>query len=143
MLRDAQLSLCTAQAFSADAATTNGLDLGVARNIGDGNRLSFYIHTTVAADHTTGDETYSFDIQTDGDSAFGSATKLHTVTIPYSSLTANSLVEIPLPEGLVFERYARIFFDGAGTTPTVTASIWLGASGELPSVKTYPNGYEN
>jgi hypothetical protein len=69
MRRDAQLILCEAQALTADAGSSNVLDLGVSRNIGAGNPLSVFIHVSVAADHTTGNETYNFIMQTDGDVA--------------------------------------------------------------------------
>lgn len=140
MRRDAQLILCEAQALTADAGSSNVIDLGASRNLGDGNPMSVFIRVSVAADHTTGDETYAFKIQTDGDEAFGSATDLVSQSILYSALTADSLHEIKIPQGAAFERYMRLFFDGGGTTPTATIHAWLGETGDLPSVKTYPSG---
>lgn len=141
MRRDAQLSLCTDTAFDADAGTTNVIDLGIARNIGDGKPLSMFVHVTVAADHTSGTETFAFRIETDGDVAFGSPTTIVEKSFDYSILTANSLHEVPIQQGAVFEQYLRGFFNGGSTTPTVTASIWIGESGSLPSTKTYPKNY--
>lgn len=141
MRQDAQLSLAVAQAFTADARTTNVVDASIARQLGDGKRLSVFIHPTVAADHTTGDETYNFKLQTDDNAAFSSATDLVNWAVLYSDLAANVLVELPIPEGLAFEQFLSIYFDGAGTTPTLTADIFIGETGSRPSVKTYPANY--
>lgn len=142
MRLDNELVFCDAQAFSADAATTNLIDASVARALGDGRRLSVFIKVDVAADDTAGDETYEFELQTDDAAAFGSPTEVLAQAIAKEDLLADTLHEIPIPQGAEFEQFIRINFDGGGTTPTVTATIWLGESGSLPSVRHYPNGYE-
>lgn len=140
MRRDAQLILASALALSADAVLSNILDLGVGRNLGDGNPMSVFLRVVTAADHTTGDETYNFQLLTDGDEAIGSPTILVNQAILYSALTAGSLHEIKIPQGAAFEQFLAMKFDGAGTTPTVTVDCWVGETGDLPSVKTYPSG---
>lgn len=137
---DAQLLLCSAQALDADAALTNIIDLGEAKRLGAGRPLSVFINVDVAADHTSGTETFAWIIQTDGDVAFGSATDLGETTILYSALTINTLHEIPIPAHWEFEQYMRVYFNGGSTTPTITITAWVGETGSLPAIKHYPNG---
>jgi hypothetical protein len=141
MINDAQLYFSNAQAFSADANSTNVLDATSIRQWADGTPLALYIKTTVNADHTSGDETYIFNLVTDDNSSLSSATTVVSTTILYSDLVTTKIVQIPIPEGSVFEEYAAVAFDGGGTTPTVTATIWLGERNQMPSVKTYAKGY--
>lgn len=138
MFVDAQLLFSSAQAFTVDAMSTNVIDSTIARQLADGEGLSIYIHPTVAADHTTGNETYNFILQTDDNAAMASATDLVNWAVLYSALAANVLIELPIPEGTVFEEFLGVYFDGGGTTPTLTADIWLGKTGSRPNVKTYP-----
>jgi hypothetical protein len=121
---DAQLQFSAAQAITADAASTNVIDLGAVRQIGVGEAMSILICVIVAADSTTGDETYSFELQTDDNSSFSSATTLSDTVLAASVLTIGSVHAIPLPRtGL--ERYIRLNYDVGGTTPTITVSAWL------------------
>lgn len=146
MLLDTQLLFSNAQALTATADATNVVDLSVAREIGDGRPLSLFIQVSVAADATTGDETYAVSITTDDNASLTSDTVVvGPINLPRAILTANSLHEIRLPaKGLAnWERYMGVVYTLGGTTPTVTLTAWLGHSGSLPSVKTYPNGWDN
>src|SRR3990167_4171654 len=61
MFIDAQALLSDAQAVTADAASTNTYDSGAAgTDITEGEPLGIGISVDVAADFTTGDETYEF-----------------------------------------------------------------------------------
>lgn len=137
---DAQLMLCTAQALDADAALTNIIDLSEAKRLSAGRPLSVFINVDVAADHTSGTETYAWQIQTDGDEAFGSATTLGETTILYSALLINTLHEIPIPSTWEFEQYLRVYYNGGSTTPTITITAWVGETGSLPAIRHYPIG---
>lgn len=142
MLIDKQLQLSDAQAFSATGDGTNVIDASVARNLGDGQRMSLFIQVGVAADATTGDETYQFSLTTDDNASLSSDTTVETRTIARTALTAGSIHEIPIRQDAVFERYLGLVATLGGTTPSITISAWLGKSGSLPNVKTYPNGYD-
>jgi hypothetical protein len=124
MLLDAQLQFSAAQAITADAASTNSIDLGAVRQIAIGQPLVILVCVIVAADATTGDETYSFELQTDDNSAFRSATTLMDTDIPRAQLTLGSIHAIPVPRAGL-ERYIRLNYDVGGTTPTITVSAWL------------------
>jgi hypothetical protein len=124
MLLDAQLQFSAAQAITADAVSTNIIDLGSVRQVGVGEPMSLLICVIVAADATTGDETYSFELQTDDNSAFSSATTLLDQDISRTLLTLGSVHVIAIPRAAL-ERYLRLNYDVGGTTPTITVSSWL------------------
>ncbi len=136
---DAEHYFCEAQAFTIDAISENVLDLSVARVLGMGRRLSVFIHVDVTATTNDNDETYEWQVRTDGDEAFGSATTLGAFAIARAALLEDTLHEIPIPQLWEFERYMALYFNGGGTTPVVTITAWLGESGSLPSLVQYPN----
>jgi hypothetical protein len=142
MRQDAQLALSSAQALSASGATTNLIDGSIARQWADGRRMSVFVHPTVSADHTTGDETYAFKLQCDDAAAFGSPTDKTSWSLSYADLVANTLLELAIPEGVAFEEFVRGYWTLGGTTPSVTVDVWLAPSGSMPSVKTYPANYQ-
>ena len=127
MMTDAQLLFSDAQAITADAASTNLIDLGAVRQIGQGEPMGIAILVDVAADSTTGDETYEFELQTDDNAAFSSATEVLAQAITAARLTAGSLHVIPLSPSILplLERYIRLNYDVGGTTPTITVTAWL------------------
>ncbi|UQO04992.1 hypothetical protein L0Z13_11620 [Burkholderia multivorans] len=79
MIIDSLLEFSRAQALTATGASTNIIDLGSDRDIGPGQPLWAVIAVQVAADNTTGDETYSIALQTDDNAAFSSPTTIATV----------------------------------------------------------------
>src|SRR5688500_12059731 len=97
MMVDAQLQFSAAQAITVDAVSTNIIDLGAVRQIGVGEALAIVICVIVATDATTNDETYSFEIQTDDNSSFSSATTLSDTDIGRALLTLGSVHVIALP----------------------------------------------
>ncbi len=118
MYIDTQTRLASAQAFTATAATTNTIDFRLDRDVGRGEALAMVFTVTTAADITTGDETYSFAIQTDDNSAFSSATTLVTKTVAAALLTVGDRVVIPFPP--TNEQHVRGYATLGGTTPTVS-----------------------
>ena len=142
MIFDHSETVSDAQAFSADAGSTNCIDLLVTgRKLGSGEGLAFVLFVDVAADGTTTDETYSFNVQTDDNAAFSSATTLGTNVRTYGNLTVNSQHVFYIDPSWVFERYTRIFFDGGGTTPTITGTIALMPLNAVKKLTLYPNNY--
>lgn len=144
MYLDALLLLSDAQAFSSDAASTNTIDLGNVtpkRNIGDGEPLAMCIGVDVAADFTTADETYEFQFIQSVNADLSSPTNLISRTIAASLLTAGTLHVIPIPAGAVTARYIGAFFNGGGTTPTITATIWIAPLSMIQRFQVYAKGY--
>lgn len=123
MYLDAQLLLSDAQAVTADAGSTNVIDLTAsAPKLGDGEPLAVVMTVDVAADGTTTDETYTFVIQSDDNAGFSSATTVSTRTIAYASLTQYSTHIFVIPPGIALERYLRLYYDVGGTTPSITVT---------------------
>ena len=125
MILDSQLLFSDAQAITADAASTNIVDLGIARNIFDGEPMAVVLTVDVAADGTTTDETYEFQIETDDNASFSSATDLLVHSIGYASLTAGSQHILPIPVGAAVEQYMRVYYNVGGTSPSVTVTAFL------------------
>ena len=122
-LVDARLECSDAQALTASADSTNVIDLtGTALQVGAGQPLYMHFNVTVAADNTTGDETYSFGVAT------GAATSLGTVlasrAIVATTLVAGYNFSIAVPSTGVL-RYIGAEYVLAGTSPTITVDAYL------------------
>lgn len=144
MYVDNQLVLSDAQAFSADAVSTNTIDLGNVtpkNGLGSGEPMCLVVQVDVAADYTTGNETYQFNLLQDAAADLNTADILESRVIAAALLTAGSLHFIPIPPGAVTKRYIGAGFDGGGTTPTITATIFLTAMSMLDTYKAYAKGY--
>lgn len=137
MLVDAQLLFSDAQAITADAASTNLVDLGVARNLFDGEPMAVVLTIDVAADGTTTDETYEFQIETDDNASFSSATDLLVHSITYGALLINTVHVLPIPVGAAVERYLRVYYNVGGTTPTLTVTAFLAPLSSVDKRKVY------
>jgi hypothetical protein len=135
MYIDKLLELADAQALTATGNTTNVIDLGSDRDVGNGKPLWLVLSLDVATDGTTGDETYSFALQTDDNVGISSGTTILTIAVPRSTAAGTRYVTaIPSAN----ERYLRGTFTLGGTTPTVTYSAWI-TSEEPPALNAYPN----
>lgn len=155
MIFDKDLLFSDAQAITADAVGTNVIDLSVARNIGAGEPLAVVFIVDVAADQTTGDEDYTFDVeyatnaaQTTGRQLIGRRVfESGTPTAPAQDadlLVAGYMFTIPLPSvsATEDERYIGIRYDVTGTTPTITCTAFLAPLSMVDSHKVaYPNAY--
>lgn len=140
MIIDSQLLFSDAQAVSADAASTNQIDLGIARDLFAGEPMAVVLTVDVAADGTTTDETYEFQIETDGDSGFGSPADLLVHSIAYASLTAGSVHILPIPVSAAVERYLRVYYNVGGTSPSVTVTAFLQPLSMIQKYKSYADG---
>ena len=137
MFIDAQHRFSDAQAVTADAGSTNIIDLGVARNLFDGEPLAVVLTVDVAADGTTTDETYEFQIEADDNASFSSATDLVVQSIGYAALTAGSKHILPIPVGAAVERYLRVYYNVGGTSPTITVTADLLPLSMVDKYKAY------
>lgn len=136
MIIDERLEFSDAQALTGTAALTDVIDFGSARQLGVGEPLYWVLSVDVASDRTTGDETYSFALQTDDNSAFSSAATLITYAFPAAVVPAGTRIAFALPTNLI-ERYLRVNATLGGTTPTVTISSWIGV--EPTNATIYPD----
>lgn len=147
MFRDSQTALWEAAALTSTAVSTNAYDLGAVPTgsaHGDaidpsvGEPLCVVLSVGVAADHTTGDETYEFDIITaTASNLTSSATTLAQYVLSYALLTAGALIVLPIPQGAVVQRYLGAKYIGGGTTPTITVTAWIAPMSMIQKTKNY------
>ncbi len=142
MFIDAQTLLWDAAALTIDAVSTNTYDTGAAGNdISIGQPLALVIQVDVAADSTTGDETYKFQVIQSAAAALSSADIL--VEVPFTNalaqtlLTAGKIIVVPIPPGSITKRYIGANFDGGGTTPTITVTAWITPQSMIQRDKYY------
>ncbi len=141
-IRDAKTQLCDAQAFSADAASENTYDTGAAGNdITEGEPLGIGINVTTAADATTGDETYEFQAIQSAAADLSNPDVLALIQPGRAILTAGSRHIIPIPPGSKTKRYLGMYFNGGGTTPTVSVDAFIAPLSFLGGWKAYADGF--
>lgn len=139
MILDSLLKFSDAQALTATADSTNVIDLSNDRDIGKGEPMALVVTVGVAADFTTGNETYQFQLETDDNAAFSSATVIGDVTVAAANLAAGDKVVIPL--GHSNERYLQARYVLGGTTPSVTVDAYLQPLSMVDASATYASGY--
>jgi hypothetical protein len=144
MFMDALLLVSDAQAIAADAVSTNTIDLGnptVKNKIGTGEPVGFGITVDVAADSTTGDETYAFEVISSASADLSTPTVLSRRVILAASLTAGSRHFIEVPIGTPVQRYIGLNYDVGGTTPTITVTAGLMPRSFFEEWTAYAKGY--
>lgn len=154
MILDAHNLFSDAQAITADAVGTNVIDLSSDRSIGTGEPMAVLFTVDTAADQTTGDEDYTFDVEYASDAAQTTGRQLvgrrvfesGTPTAPAQDadlLVAGFRFYIPIPPtGLSeSERYLGIRYDVTGTTPTITCTAALIPLSFAQEEVTYPDGF--
>lgn len=155
MYTDAQNLFSDAQAVTASAVGDNVLDLGSDRSVGNGEAMAVVFTVTVAADQTTGDEDYTFDVEYASDAAQTTARQLVGRRVYESGppgapaqdadlLVAGYRFAIPVPPTVLgdSERYLGIRYTVAGTTPTITCDASLQPICTIDmGVIVYPDGF--
>lgn len=135
---DNQTLLSDNQAITADAASTNILDLGptgtphgdtaaLVRDVGRGGNVPFLLTVTEGFATLT---SLTVSVQTDAVENFASPTTIGSRTYTAAELTLGSRLEFPatIPEG-ADERYLRLYFDVNGSNATagrVTGGVVAG-----------------
>lgn len=155
MILDAQNEFSNAQAITADAVGTNVIDLSQDRSIGNGEPMCVLFTVLVAADQTTGDEDYTFDVEYASNAAQSTGRQLigrrvfesGTPTAPAQDadlLVPGYQFAIPIPATRLSEseRYLGIRYDVTGTTPTITCSAHLMPCKDVAlAINTYAKGF--
>ena len=156
MILDNQLQLSDAQALTATALSTNVIDLSVAQSIGSGEPMVVVVTVDVAADQTTGDEDYAFELEVASDAAITTDRQMlgrrefesGTPGAPAQDadlLVAGFQFTIPVPAITIGEaqRYLALRYTLAGTTPTITVTAHLQPHNMTSSLVDggYANGY--
>ena len=155
MILDAQMQFSDSQALTVTGDVgTNVIDLSSDRSIGVGTPMAVVFMVEVAADQTTGDEDYTFDVEYASAAAQNAGRQLigrrvfesGTPTAPAQDadlLVAGFKFYIPIPPTVLSEseRYLGIRYTLAGTTPTITCSAYLQPLSMCETQISYPNGY--
>lgn len=145
MIQDAQTLLSDAQALTATAVSTNTYDTGAAANdIAAGEPLCIIFTIDVAADATTGDETYQFQAIQSANANLSSQDVLvqtDTSFITRATLVAGYKLVLPIPPGLKSKRYLGARYVLAGTTPTATVTAAIVPLNMVDMQKSYAKGY--
>lgn len=124
MILDAQNQYSNAQALTASAASDNLIDHQKDRDLGIGEPIALIVTVGVAADGTTGDETYSVALQVASDAAFTSPVSLGSFSIPRGTAAGSKFV-LPVPPDTSFDEFSRVNYTLGGTTPSITVSAFL------------------
>jgi len=156
MYIDKNLLLSDAQAITADAISTNIIDLGVTGgySLGTGEPMCVVFQVDVDADQTTGDEDYAFQVEyatssaqttyrVVGRLAFESGTPAAGF-LDADLLVAGYVFAIPVPpvSSTVDDKFLGVRYDVAGTTPTITVTAWLAPLSLVDTAKiNYASGY--
>lgn len=134
---DALLEFSVVQALTATATSTNVIDTSIADGFGTGEPMAIQINVIVAADSTTGNETYEFQLQTGSTDTptsviakvgFGGSNELAETV-----LTAGYIVTLPIPPGTTPDRYLRVNYVLGGTTPTISVSASVKPVSMIPN----------
>lgn len=154
MILDGQLEFSDGQALTATAVGTNVIDLSVDRSIGNGEPMAVVVTIDVAADQTTGDEDYTFEVEYASDAAQTTGRQLigrrvyesGTPTAPAQDadlLVVGYKVIIPIPPTDLSEseRYIGVRYTLAGTSPSVTVSAYLQPMSMIDATNDYATGY--
>ena len=150
MYIDKLLKVSDAQAFTATAVGTNVIDLSVERGIGNGEPMAMVFSVVVAADQTTGDEDYTFDVEYATNAAQSTGAQLMgrrifesgTPTAPAQDadlLVAGFVFAIPIPPttGTEDGQFLGIRATLAGTTPTITVDAYLAPLADVSQYVAY------
>ncbi len=154
MFIDAQSEFSSSQAVTTSAVGTNVIDLSQNRSIGNGEAMAVAFFVEVAADQTTGDEDYTFEVEYSTDPAQTTGRQLMgrrvfesgTPTAPAQDadlLVAGFTVIIPIPPTKLTEsaQFIGIRYVTAGTTPIITCSAALMPMSDIDATNDYANNY--
>ena len=127
------------QAVTTNAATTDYIDLGVARDIGNGERPEILVLCTQDVT-AAGAATVTVALQSDDNSSFSTPINLVlSDAIPKASLVAGAQVlRVAVPYGT--ERYLRLFYT-VGTGPLTAGKFTSGLVPLRQANVAYASGY--
>lgn len=138
---DAENRYSNAQAITANAASTNIIDHGIARDLGTGQDIYLVAVVTTAFTDTGSNSTCTVTLETDNDVAFGSPTLAAQTLGVFGALAAIGATLIAkLQPGAVNERYSRLFYtmaNGDLSAGAITAFL----TSDIQKYTSYPKGY--
>jgi len=155
MIIDGFLEFSDSQAVTTTAVGTNVVDISVARSVGNGEPMAVCFSVVTAADQTTGDENYTFDLEYATDAAQTTGVQLMgrrifesgTPTTPAQNadlLVAGYVMAIPLPPTTASEngQFIGVRYTTAGTSPSITVNAWLAPLKDVGQYVAYADNVE-
>jgi hypothetical protein len=117
MITDKLLRVSEDQAITADAASTNTIDLSVARDMGEGKPLYAVFTVTEAFNNAT---SVALQVITSAAADLGTPTVRATQTVLLAGLTLGAQYVLVLPPAIASlgQRYLGAYFDVTGTAPS-------------------------
>lgn len=117
MITDKFLRVSEDQAITGDAASTNTIDLSVARDIGEGKQLFAVFTVTEAFNNAT---SVAMQVITSAAANLGTPTVIAAQTVALAGLTLGAQFTVALPPqiGSLGQRYLGAYFDVTGTNPS-------------------------
>lgn len=140
---DAQNRFSDAQTVTTGSengvASTNVIDLGVARDIGAGKDIYLVVQVDTAL--TGAGDTCKVELRTDDNSGMNSATVIQTVgTFPANSAAGTRLVQ-KLQPGAAYERYIDLLYTAAGSGALESGAFTAFLTDSVDTLKVYAKGY--
>lgn len=114
MILDAHNLFSDAQAITANAASTNLIDLGAARDIGTGENLYCVLIVDTAFTDSGSNSTGAVTLQTDDNASFSSALDAQLLFTIATNAAAGTLYAARLAPGAINERYCRLNYVMSG-----------------------------
>ena len=140
MIHDAQNLFSDAQAITAAAASTNIIDLGVARNIGVGENLFVVVTVDTTFADTGSNSTLTVALEGDSTTSFTPDGTQQLFIIPALAAAGARYVARISPDFASNYRYIRLYYtpnNGDLSAGAVTAFICKDPDGQTH----YPKGY--
>ena len=143
MLQSEQQTFSDAQSVTADAASTNIIDLGatgtvlnapaaLTRDIGKGKPIPIVVRLTAAATGTS--PTLDVKVQVDTVENFASPTQVAAAEQKAGGAAGDEIyLDVYLPEG-TNQRYLRLFYDVGGTSPVYNIDAFIPAAKQSNTV---------
>lgn len=154
MIIDFDMRFSAAQAVTSTAVGTNSYDLALNRAIGIGRPMAVLFTINVAADQTSGDEDYTFQVESATNAAQSAGRQIissvafesGTPTAPAKNadlLVAGYRLVIPLTISTLDDtaQFLGIRYVTAGTTPTITVTADLMPMDDIEGSVDYANNY--
>lgn len=140
MFVDSQLLLSDSQAVTAAAASTNYIDLAIARDIGTGEDLYLVSVCKVAMTDSGSDSTLAVTVETDDNTSFSSALTAQTA-FTFSATSAAGTIKIAkLSPQVINERYMQVRYTPAnGNLSTGSFSTFI--TNNIDRFVGYAKGY--
>jgi hypothetical protein len=155
MIIDKFLEFSDSQAVTATAVGTDVVPLSVARSVGTGTPMAVCFSVVTAADQTSSDEDYTFDLEYATNEAQSTGVQLMgrrifesgTPSAPAQNadlLVAGFVFAIPLPPTTAGEvgSFIGIRYTTAGTSPSITVNAWLTPLSDVSQFVAYADNVE-